>query len=274
MISASGAACGFEGSGSFEGVGTGTERGAPGLEAGASADGAVTDSAVTDPDGSLTPDDASAGVEAGTDSAVPRPATCAEVPASANSDVTLYVAHNPAQPWAARCGASGETYLPLPAGTANNFSTYPAHNCAKVPTGGGGAVQTTWTRVRIDPVTLVVTTNDYAGATSTGSTHEVSGNGAVDYTYTKVPFATGRTCENDNPATTVAKVDLTGTKFRIAPNQFLVEGFWGTGTPATAGAVTTLALTGFPAGMHSCRPAGKDYFQRDGGACLQLQYVP
>ena len=41
-----------------------------------------------------------------------------------------------------------------------------------------------------------------------------------------------------------------------------------------AGAVTTLALTGFPAGLHPCRPAGRDYYQRDGGVCLQLEYVP
>lgn len=237
-------------------------------------DGATTDSAGPGPDGSLVLDDASVEIEAGTDSAVPRPATCAEVPAAANSDVTLYVGNDPAKPWTARCGANGETYLPLPAGTANNFSSYPLQNCASAAGGGGGAVRTTWTRVRIDPVSLVVTTNDYAGATSTGGTHEVSGNGTIDYTYVKMPFATGRTCDNDNPPTTVAKVDLTGTKFRIAPNQFLVDGFDGAGTPATAGAVTTLALTGFPAGMHPCRPAGKDYYQRDGGACLQLQYVP
>ena len=195
------------------------------------------------------------------------------MPTSKNVAVTLYVGHDLAKPWSAYCGAAGETYLPLPAGVANNYSSYPDGECADVNGGAVAPVKTTWTRVRIDPATLVVTTNDYAGATTTGATHEVSGNGSVVFTYQRMPFATGRTCENDT-STTVGKVDLTGTKFRVTPAQFVVEGYMGSGGSTTVGQVTTLAMRGFPAGVVPCRPAGTDYYQRNGGKCLQLEYAP
>lgn len=261
-------ACGFDGGATLSGaVEDASARGTN--DGDVHADVSAVDGAVSDAYVFL---DGSAADGPPGDAAPASPASCTDVPSAAGTDVTLYVAHDPGKPWPAYCGASGETYLRLPAGAANNFSTYPANQCASVANGSASSVKTTWTRVRIDPVTLVVTTNDYAGATSTGATHEVSGNGSIDYTYVKMPFATGRTC--DGSASTVAKVDLTGTKLHIAPNQFISEGFNTNGSPSTNAQVTTLALSAFPGGMHPCRPAGTDYYQRNGGKCLQLEYGP
>jgi hypothetical protein len=265
------AACGFDGVASLSAVSG--EAGAPSggrdsagepvpLEA--SADGAPVETPIVDASVDVTPD-----------ATIAHPASCAELPAArANTDVTLYVGHDPAKAWAAHCGTGGKTYLPLPAGVATNYSSYPAGECASVAQGAEDEIKTTWTRVRIDPVSLIVETNDYTGAVSTGATREVSGNGAVVFTYDKIPFATGRICANGPMSVVVARVDLTGTKFRIADNQFIVEGFQVSGSAPATGRLTTLYVSGFPGGLHSCRPANTDYYQRNGGKCLQLQYVP
>jgi hypothetical protein len=266
------AACGFDG---LSGVATDTAPARTG-ELGAEAGAGANDGGAGDPNVHLDPPDGAVADGAIPDTAPPPPAlpaSCTDVPAAANTDVTLYVAHDMTKPWGAYCGPAGETYLRLPAGAANNYSSYPDGNCASQGTGAATSVKTTWTRVRIDPVSFLVTTNDYAGSTSTGSTREQSGNGTIDYTYVKMPFATGRTCENQSPKKTVAKVDLTGTKFRVVAN-FLSEGFNATGSATTNAGVTTLAVNAYPGGMHSCGPGGTDYYQRNGGKCLQLEYVP
>lgn len=265
-------ACGFVGVGQLSDAADGATTSSGGPD-GSGADGSGVDSDVI-VDGSSPPDDARIEATTDADAAPPLAASCTDLPTAANSDVTLYVGRDPAKPWSAHCGAAGETYLPLPAGAANNFSSYPDTGCAAISTGASSPVKTTWTRVRIDPATLVVTTNDYAGATSTGSTHEVSGNGTVDLTYVKMPFAAGRICDDQSPEKTVAKVDLTGTSFHIAANQFITEGFEASGSAITNAQATTITVTAFPGGMHPCQPAGTDYYQRNGGKCLQLVYGP
>lgn len=199
------------------------------------------------------------------------PASCAEIPNVKNATATLYAGRDPAKPWSAHCGSAGETYLVLAAGPAANWSAYPSGGCANAL--GPAWVRTGWSRVRIDPATFVVTTNDFAGATSFGDTHEVSGDGAIDFHYRSMPFATGRSCKEDDTAV-VARVDLSQTPFRVAnDNAYLTEGFRGQGANdlKSNGAVLELKVRGFPAGIHAC-PAG-DYYQKTGGACLKLVYA-
>jgi GON domain len=90
-------------------------------------------------------------------------ATCAEVhtamPAAADGPFTLYVGHDSTQNWAAYCADLSTTpkeYLPLvQTGASSNFSQY----TASASTGGTNVV-TAYTKVRIDPTTLVVDTSD------------------------------------------------------------------------------------------------------------------
>lgn len=201
----------------------------------------------------------------------PRPASCAEAATVKNVTTTLYVGNDPAKPWKAHCGNAGETYLVLPAGAIANWSVYPSGGCAEAQ--GPAWARTGWNRVRIDPTTFVVTTNDFAGATSFGDTHEVSGDGAIDFHYRSMPFASGRSCREDDTLV-VARVDLSETPFRVAgDNTYVTEGFRGQGANdlKSNGAVLELKVRGYPAGIHAC--PGGDYYQKTGGVCLKLVYA-
>lgn len=212
-------------------------------------------------------------LDSGRDQGILYPATC--VAAGVVGDVTLFVGGDPSKPWPAHCVGS-TTYLKLPPG---NVSTYPYANCASGP---GPAVSTTWSMVKIDPVTFVVDTSDFTFATSTGSTTETS---TQPYThlYTRMLFASTRSCDDVSPQpplSSVAAIDLTGTNFAVsASQQWGVPGFSNNGGPfqsvkvAANGQRVTLAVGGFPAGISPCA-AGADYYTMVGGACLQLVYGP
>jgi len=189
------------------------------------------------------------------------PQSCAET--SPDGDTTLFVDGDPGKPWPAHCGPAGETYLRLAAG--RSYSSYPEGNCAT------GSVRTTWRFVRIDPRTFLVTTNDYAGATSEGEAHEISGNGSVDKRYRRMPFGTGRSCDASERLP-VARVDLEGTPFVVATAQvFEPQGFRANGAEERSPRAVTLEISGAPAGIHPC---ADDYYQEQGGACLQLAFRP
>jgi hypothetical protein len=208
-------------------------------------------------------------LDGGAGDARSNPASCAEANA-AGQTVTLYVGHDPAKPWQAYCNGT-TSYLPLPGG---NVSSYPRGGCATVST---SQVVTTWSRVRIDPITFLVDTSDQTFAQSTGSTHEISGNGTYDHVYSTMPFAAARSC-NDQPATSpLGTVDLRGSHFSIAPTQSWSKlGYSNNGGPfaseifdATRQHVD-LEIGGFPAGISPCN----DYYTTTGGPCLQLVYGP
>ena len=201
-------------------------------------------------------------------------ATCAEIGSSAaDTDVTLYLDHDPNKPWAAHChGSNPDTYLVLGGGT--NTSSYPTGGCASVSNGESKAVTTTWTMVRFDPVTRIVSTGDYFGSTSAGGTHEVSGNGSIDNNYAHVPFASGRTCSTSQRS--LAAVDLSQTNFAVALGQpWTLDGFMASGNPSTSGdrKKVSFNIGGFPVGVSPCAP-NFDYYTTTGGACLTLDYAP
>jgi hypothetical protein len=206
------------------------------------------------------------------------PTSCAQADAgSSDQDVTLYVGGDPNEPWTAHC-SGGNAYLPLASATSN-FSSYPGGGCAS-NAHGPSTVTTTWTMLRIDPATLVVDTSDYKGATSSGDTHEVSGNGSVNTDYTQMPYGSSRSCVDQQPGSPSASVDLTGTPFAVASSQqWYLLGFsnanpgnkpFGGASPAS-GKTVSLSVGGYPAGITPCQ---SDYYQTTGGACLQLVYAP
>jgi hypothetical protein len=131
--------------------------------------------------------------------------------------------------------------------------------------------------IRIDPTTLVVDTSDHTGASSVGTTHEVSGNGTFTNDYTAMPFASARSCDDATQTTPFGNVDLTGTSFAVSSTQaWNLQGFSNNGGPFGGATLDTpnkkvsLTVGGFPAGLSPCN----DYYTTTGGTCLQLVYSP
>jgi hypothetical protein len=202
-----------------------------------------------------------------------QPASCVALgSAASDQNVNLYVDGDPTKPYTAHCGGDLKTYLPL-AGT--NMSSYPVGGCSTLSANASAGVITTWQMVHIDPVMHAIDTADYTYATSTGGTHESSGDGSIVHDYMVMPFASGRTCDM-TAAQTVAQVDLTGTHFAISSTQmWAADGFSAMTTPTIDPQRTTatIAAIGFPVGASPCAPTS-DYYTTNGGTCLQLDYVP
>ena len=268
------------------------DEGGSGGDAAGGADGGAGDAGASDAGGhadATSPIDASSdggdgsvgnGDSGGSDGpATGYPETCAQAGADAgNQDVTLYVGGDPKKPWTAHC-SGGNAYLALGATSSSNFSSYPGGGCAQ-NAHGPNTVTTTWSMLRIDPTTLVVDTSDYTGATSSGDTHETSGNGTVNTDYTTMPYASARSCVDQAPTAAAASIDLTGTPFAVAASQqWYLLGFSNNnpgnkpfgGASPQSGKTLSLSVGGFPAGITPCQ---SDYYQTTGGSCLQLVYSP
>ena len=208
---------------------------------------------------------------AASDASTSHPETCAELNlAAGQKTVTLYAGGDPSKPWIATCvtTASGSrTYLPLPSG---NSSSYPLGACATAVPGNQSGVVTTWSAVQFDPTTMTVDTSDQTFASSVGATHETSGNGSFTHQYTSMPFASARSCSTQTAAT--GTINLQGTSFVVDASQtFPVQGADTGGGAMTSGGITTLSVTGYPAGISPC---STDYYTETGGACLKLTYSP
>ena len=279
--------CGLDvnGAGSFAGGPPGDDGGGGGsAPSNASPDGSA---AVGESDGAAPID---AGIDVGTDAGAPPrdagvdaaatyPASCAALPNGGNGlDVTLYWDGDKTKPYDAHCGPSGATYVRLNDATGKNASSYPlgTTGCTRLVAGQTKIITTTWTMIRFDPATHIVDTGDYAGATSVGGTHEDSGNGTISNDYLKMPFASGRVCDNGGAVASVATIDLSKTKLAVAAAQaWSHDGFQGAST-VTADAPNkklTLKIAGYSAGVSPCA-ANADYYTLTGGKCLTLVYAP
>jgi hypothetical protein len=199
--------------------------------------------------------------------------SCADLGAgSIDKDVQLYLDGDAMKPYSAHCSADLRTYIPL---QGLNWSSYPLGDCATLAPNASAGVTTTWQMVRFDTVMHAVDTGDYAFATSTGGTHETSGNGSFENDYLEIPFGSGRSCISD-AAQIVAWIDLTGTHFALASSQTWATDGYIANTEATINPQRTTAkitTAGYPVGASPCAPYA-DYYTTHGGTCLQLQYVP
>lgn len=208
----------------------------------------------------------------GFDAAARLASSCATLGSSAmDQNVRLYFDGDPNQPYSAHCSADLKTYIPL---QQSNTSTYPLGGCSTLSASATAAVTTSWEMVRLDTVMHAIDTSDYAFATSTGGTHESSGDGSFVHDFLSLPFGSGRSCASSAQA--VATIDLTGTHFAIATSQnWAADGYMATAN-VTFNATRTKATvnaTGFPIGASPCAP-NSDYYTLNGGTCIQLEYVP
>lgn len=213
----------------------------------------------------------------GGDAAVPDKlaSSCTELGADAiDQDVQLHLDGDATKPYPAHCSADLKTYLPLD-GSAQNLSSYPLGSCDTLAGTATAAVMTTWKMVRFDPAMHAIDTGDFTFATSTGGTHETSGNGTFQWDYLQVPFGSGRSCLTPG-GQLVATIDLTGTHFVIAVSQT-----WAHDGPTSVAQVAiapprtkaTITVGGFPVGISPCPPLA-DFYTVTGGTCLQLEYAP
>lgn len=157
-------------------------------------------------------------------------------PALPDGDYTLYVGSDPQKPWKAYCmdmAGTPKEYLTLQNTTNANFSQYTAGGASP-----GTHVRTSFTKVRLDPVTLQVDPGDQTFSASTGSlTH---GQTPV----ASMPYGAAMDCVDAASTTGVANLDFTGLPFVAAPNQFTVSGYQPNGTTTYGGGGRTVDLTG------------------------------
>jgi hypothetical protein len=151
------------------------------------------------------------------------PVSCADVkaahPGAVDGFYTLYLAGNALRPWSAYCkgmAATPSEYLPLRnTGSANFANSVDPNN----------SVTTSYFRVRIDPVKLLVDINDVTFASSIGKQGSA----------TAWPYGTAGCCIL-NGTRGVSNIDLRGTPFAVAPTQFVSDGSNFIGNPNVAAA--------------------------------------
>jgi hypothetical protein len=196
------------------------------------------------------------------------PASCQDIksanPSAANGAYTLYVGGDVSKPWTAWCHNMAGTpaeYLSLPStGASVNFSQY----TAGVNNGAGSTnVRTLFTKIRIDPITLRVNTGDQTFSTSSG---QLNHGGPV----TSMSYAAAMNCDFGNPG--LGNVDLRGTTFAVAANQFAVVGSYPSGEAIYSSDSQVVNLWGRgDCGWNSV--VGADHPFNGRAASLQLQYT-
>jgi len=157
------------------------------------------------------------------------------------------------------------TYLNLTKTAATeNFSQYTAGGSS-----AGTNVKTNYTKIRFDPLTLRVDTNDKRYASSVGS---LMHSGTVNVT--SMPYATAMGCQT-GMANGLANIDLTGTSFALATASLAVAGSMQVGatTPTPDGQARTFNLTGGGnCGWNA--PTGANAPYNSQGSTLNLVYLP
>lgn len=196
------------------------------------------------------------------------PMSCQDIksanPSAADGQYTLYVNGDTSKPWTAWCHNMAGTpaeYLSLPStGSSLNFSQY----TAGVHNGGGSNVRTLFSKVRINPTTLSVSTGDQTFSTSSGLLWHGD---AV----TSMSYAAAMNCDFNSPG--LGNVDLRGTPFAVAPDQFVAIGYYASGGATYSSNNQLVDLWNYgECGWMSVQGADHPFNGR--GAQLQLQYAP
>lgn len=160
------------------------------------------------------------------DSAEPEafyPRDCQDIadadPSASDGRFTLYVDGDSSKPWTAMCVDMRDEpmeYLVLPhSGDGSNEAEYPCDGWAS-----GSTVRTVVEAVAINPRTFKVDSHDLSFASSEGSCNTFA-------QLTELPWGYAGTC--NGLANGLANIDLAGTPFVVAADQFAVEGWQASG---------------------------------------------
>lgn len=200
----------------------------------------------------------------------PPPASCADIkaatPGAGNGTYRLHIGHDPAKPWWAFChnmATSPAEYLSLQyVGTDQNFSQYTAGGAVS-----GTDVRTRYTKVRVDPATLLVDISDQTFSTSSGSIAHGS------ETVTSMPYGVGMSCDATDSG--LANIDLRGTPFAVATGEFLQGGTANSGSSTYSSDNRVVDITGGGfCGWTCASPATFNPFNDAGDFQLALVYAP
>jgi len=204
----------------------------------------------------------------------PPPASCLDIrsahPGAPDGPYTLNIGHDPAKPWMAFCRNMATTpveFLSLQhVGPDANFSQYTAGGAS-----AGTSARTQFSKVRIDPATLLVDISDQTFSTSSGTTW--NGSTAV----TSMPYGVAMSC--DDTASGVGNIDLTGTPFAVAAGEFVQGGADNSGSATYSSGGRVVSLTGGGYCGWTCAsasPSSETYnpFNQTGTFQLNLVYAP
>jgi hypothetical protein len=178
----------------------------------------------------------------------------------------LHIGHDLAKGWTAYCrnmATSPAEYLPLQnVSSSANFSQYTAGGAVS-----GTNVRTSYTKIRIDPSSLLVDISDQTFSTSTGEL--IHGGESV----TSMPYGVGMSC--DASPSGIGNIDLTGTPFAVAADEFEVGGAGSSGsaTYSSDNRVVNLSGGGY-CGWICATPSTFNPFNDAGDFQLALTYVP
>ncbi len=150
-------------------------------------------------------------------------------------------------------------YLPLVnTGGDFNFGQYTAGGVCS-----GTTVRTSFTKVRIDPATLLVDIGDMTFATSTGELGVVTPcNGHI----VASPLGVALDCVGGSSATGRANIDLTGTPFQVSQT-FFAHGWNPAGFVSVDGGPEIRVRGGYPPSGADVVVTGKVVNVRGGGYC-------
>jgi hypothetical protein len=148
-------------------------------------------------------------------------------------------------------------YLPLVnTGGDANFGQYTAGGASP-----GTDVRTSFTKVRIDPATLLVDIGDLTFATSTGEVTHANGGPVM-----AVPYAVALDCSGSSSLGGIANIDLTGTPFQVSQT-FFAHGWYPGGTVAADGGAAVALRSAYPLRGTDVVVTGKVLTVRGGGIC-------
>ena len=189
--------------------------------------------------------------------------SCADVraanPSAADGAYTIYPNKHILNVYCANMASSPAEYLTLQnSGGSFNFSQM---------TGGGaipsGNLVTHFTKIRIDPSTMVVNTGDFAFSSSSGSQRGL----------TQLALGVAADCNSPNSHTGVANIDLNGLPFQIAES-FRIGGFVPNGSTSFSNSNQTVNLTGGGFCGWNAEASQPDEFSvYHGGAYLHLTFT-
>jgi hypothetical protein len=202
--------------------------------------------------------------------AIVQVANCAAIraldPTAGDGNYTILGGPAPGQAFTVYCYDMAGTpteYLNLvnTASTAN-FSQYTAGGPAF-----GTDVRTSYTKLRLDPATLLVDTNDQTFATSTGFLVH-----PFNTPVYSMPYGSAMDCQDFFSSTGIANIDLTGTPFTVA-STFSVGGFVPNGSIATSSNGQVVDLTGGGFCGWASLDGSFDPFNQN-GLPMQLAFLP
>jgi GON domain len=196
------------------------------------------------------------------------PATCADIKAASpgSPDGTYTITNNGKQFQVYCKGMAGTPaeYLSLVnTGAGQNFSQYTAGGATP-----GTNVVTSYTKVRLNPSTLLVDISDQSFTTSTGT---LTGPGSVQVT--SMPYGTAMACISGGNAAGLANIDLTGTPFTVN-DIFATQGAAPAGSAVLSSSNHVVSITGGGFCGWTVPEGGFNPINNFGTFQLQLAFTP